>query len=432
MTNSLNPRKLVVIGNGMAAGRVLDETLARDAGRFRIIVFGAEPRFDYNRILLSSVLAGEARRDEIVIHDEAWYRRNNVTLHQGESVVAIDRAAKTVTTATGRSECYDELLIATGSTPILLPIPGADLTGVVTFRDLDDVDAMLRRAERGGRVVVIGGGLLGLEAAAGLRTRGLEVTVLHLMPTLMERQLDAAAGDLLRKALEARGIEVITEAQTQAILGTATVEGVQLSDGRVIASDMVVMAIGIRPNARLAKAAGLAVARGVEVDDAMTTSDPHIRAVGECVEHRGQCYGLVAPLYEMAKIVAARLCGDESAVYRGSIMSTRLKVTGVDLFSAGDFSRGAEDEEIVLRDPARGVYKRIVLRDDHVKGAVLYGDAADGPWLFELSTTQANVSAIRDALIFGRAYANEIPMATVAASRRAVDRSPLSIDAVFP
>ena len=206
MTNSRNPRKLVVIGNGMAAGRVLDETLARDAGRFRIIVFGAEPRFDYNRILLSSVLSGEARRDEIVIHDEAWYRRNKVTLHKGECVVAIDRAAKTVTTATGRSESYDELLIATGSTPILLPIPGADLAGVVTFRDLDDVDAMLRRAERGGRVVVIGGGLLGLEAAAGLRTRGLEVTVLHLMPTLMERQLDAAAGDLLRKAIEARGI----------------------------------------------------------------------------------------------------------------------------------------------------------------------------------------------------------------------------------
>jgi nitrite reductase (NADH) large subunit len=411
-------RKLVVIGNGMAAGRVLEELLERDATRFQIVTFGAEPRVNYNRILLSSVLAGEKDYDEIVIHDEEWYRRNGVTLHKGETVVAIDRAARTVTTASGRSESYDKLLIATGSTPIALPVPGAHLPGVVSFRDLDDVEAMLRQAAKGGRAVVIGGGLLGLEAAAGLRAKGLDVAVVHLMPTLMERQLDPSAGYLLQKAIEKRGIEVLTGARTSRILGEAKVEGVALEGGGVIACDMVVMAVGIKPNARLAAAAGLSVERGVTVDDAMSTSDPDVFAVGECVEHRGTCYGLVAPLFEMAKVVAARLCGDETAVYRGSITSTRLKVSGIDVFSAGDFSQGEDDDEIVLRDPARGVYKRIVLRDNRVKGAVLYGETDDGPWLFDLLKKETDVATMRDTLIFGEAYsggAQADPMAAVAA-----------------
>jgi nitrite reductase (NADH) large subunit len=412
--NGGRPR-LVVIGNGMAAGRVLEELCERSAGAYRITVFGAEPRVNYNRIMLSPVLAGEKRFEDIVIHDDDWYVQRGVRLVKGEAVVAIDRAAKTVVTASGRIEPYDRLLIATGSSPIVIPVPGASLPGVVTFRDLDDVGAMLRAARKGGRAVVIGGGLLGLEAAAGLRAKSMDVTVLHLMPTLMERQLDSSAGYLLKKAMERRGIEVLLGANTKAVVGGSRVAGVQLDDGRIIEADIVVMAVGIRPNARLAKEAGLEVERGVKVDDGLVTSDADIFAVGECVEHRGQCYGLVAPLFEMAKVVAARLCGDAGAAYSGSVTSTKLKVSGVDLFSAGDFTEGEDSDEIVLRDPARGIYKRIVLRDDRIRGAVLYGDTDDGPWLFDLIKKRADISAMRDMLIFGQAYQGGAPLDPMAA-----------------
>ena len=415
------PPKLVVIGNGMAAGRVLEEIFERAPQAYGVTVFGAEPRVNYNRIMLSPVLAGEKSYQDIIIHDEDWYARHNVALRRGEAIVAIDRAAKTIRTADGHLESYDKLLIATGSTPIAIPVHGVTLPGVVTFRDLDDVDVMLRAAAHGGRAVVIGGGLLGLEAAAGLKAKGMEVSVVHLMPTLMERQLDPSAGYLLRKAIERRGIEVLTGANTKVILGETRVAGVRLEDGREIPADMVVMAVGIRPNARLAKEAGLAVERGVKVDDTMRTSDPHIYSVGECVEHRGQCYGLVAPLFEMAKVAAAQLCGDNTAAYPGSVTSTKLKVSGIDLFSAGDFSEGDENDEIVLRDPARGVYKRIVLRDDRVKGAVLYGDTDDGPWLFDLLKKGTDISAQRDTLIFGEAYQGDSPLDPAAAAAAMAD-----------
>ena len=418
MTQPLGSRekpKLVVIGNGMAAGRVLEELLARDATRYEIAVFGAEPRVNYNRIMLSPVLAGEKTYEEIIIHDDAWYAQHGVVLRKGENVVAIDREARTIATASGCVETYDKLLIATGSTPIAIPVHGVTLPGVVTFRDLDDVDAMLRAAENGGRAVVIGGGLLGLEAAAGLKAKGMEVTVLHLMQTLMERQLDPSAGYLLKKAIESRGIEVLTEANTKAILGETHVTGVKLEDGREIEASLVVMAVGIRPNAKLAKEAGLAIARGLMVDDHMRTSDPDIYAVGECVEHRGLCYGLVAPLFEMAKVVAAQLCGERNAAYCGSVTSTKLKVTGVDLFSAGDFSEGDDSDEIVLRDPARGIYKRIVLKGDRVQGAVLYGETDDGPWLFDLLKKETDISAMRDTLILGQSYQGGGPPDPVAA-----------------
>ncbi len=407
--------KLVVIGNGMAAGRMLEELFERAPKAYEVTVFGSEPRVNYNRIMLSPVLAGEKTYEEIIIHDVAWYAKHGVKLRKGETVVAVDRAAKTVTSAQGHVEPYDKLLIATGSTPIAIPVHGVTLPGVVTFRDLDDVDVMLSTAARGGRAVVIGGGLLGLEAAAGLRAKGMDVVVVHLMPTLMERQLDPSAGYLLKKAIERRGINVLTGANTKAILGDAQVRAVMLDDGREIPADMVVMAVGIRPNARLAKEAGLAVARGVKVDDAMRTSDADIYAVGECVEHRGQCYGLVAPLFEMAKVAAAQLCGESAAAYRGSVTSTKLKVSGIDLFSAGDFSEGDENDEIVLRDPARGVYKRIVLRGDRIAGAVLYGETDDGPWLFDLLKKETDIAAMRDTLIFGQAYQGGSPLDPMAA-----------------
>jgi nitrite reductase (NADH) large subunit len=407
--------KLIVIGNGMAAGRVLEELFERSLDAYDVTVFGAEPRVNYNRIMLSPVLAGEKTYEEIVIHNDAWYAQRGVALRKGENVVAIDRAAKTIATASGFVETYDKLLIATGSTPIAIPVHGVTLPGVVTFRDLDDVEAMLRAAEAGGRAVVIGGGLLGLEAAAGLKAKGMEVTVLHLMPTLMERQLDPSAGYLLKKAIEKRGIEVLTEANTKAILGETHVTGVRLEDGREIEASLVVMAVGIRANAKLAKEAGLAIARGLTVDDHMRTSDPDVYAVGECVEHRGLCYGLVAPLFEMAKVVAAQLSGDSSAAYTGSVTSTKLKVSGIDLFSAGDFSEGDDSDEIVLRDPSRGVYKRIVLKGDRVKGAVLYGETDDGPWLFDLLKKETDISAMRDTLIFGQASQGGAPLDPMAA-----------------
>jgi nitrite reductase (NADH) large subunit len=410
-------QRLVVIGNGMAAGRALEELFARAPGAYQVTIFGAEPRVNYNRILLSPVLSGEKQFQDIVIHDEAWYAANDITLHLGKQVVAIDRDARRVIAADGTEAAYDQLLLATGSTPFILPIPGAGLPGVIAYRDLDDVETMLAAARRGGRAVVIGGGLLGLEAAAGLREQGMDVTVVHLMPTLMERQLDQAAGWLLERAMEARGIEVRTKASTRAILGDDRATAVALEDGTEIPADLVVMAIGIRPGTGLARSAGLAVNRGVLVDDAMRTSDPAIVAVGECVEHRGQCYGLVAPLYEMAKVAAATLDGAEAA-YEGSVTATKLKVTGVDLFSAGDFAEGEDRHEIVLRDAARGVYKRLVLKDDRIVGAVMYGETADGPWFFDLLRNATDVSEMRDTLIFGRSYQGGTsldPMAAVAA-----------------
>ena len=396
-------KKLVVIGNGMAAGHTIEQLLARAPSAYAITVFGAEPRVNYNRIMLSPLLAGEKSFSEIVIHDEDWYARHGVSLRRGEKVVEVDRAHKSVRTEGGDIVAYDMLVIATGSQPIVIPVPGADLPGVVTFRDLDDVDAMLAVAKTGGDAVVIGGGLLGLEAATGLASRGMRVAIVHLMPTLMERQLDPDAGELLRAAVEARGIEVLTRVNTRAIVGEARVSGVQFEDGRTLPADLVVMAVGIRPNAALAKSAGLDVKRGVTVDDFMRTSDPAIHAVGECVEHRGACYGLVAPLYDMADVLAARLAGEGGDGFSGALASTRLKVTGIDLFSAGDFSDRPDHQDIVLRNPARGIYKRVVLRNDRIVGAVLYGDAADGGFYFDLLKSGADIAPMRDSLIFGKA-----------------------------
>ena len=395
---------LVVIGNGMAGCRAVEELLARDSGRYRITIFGAEPHVNYNRIMLSPLLAGEKSFDEIVINDRGWYEENRIELIAGDPVLTIDRGSRTVTARSGRSVRYDRLLIATGSEPFIIPVPGKDLPGVVTFRDMNDVEAMLAAAAKGGEAVVIGGGLLGLEAAHGLHLRGMKVTVVHLMPTLMERQLDEAAGWLLKNALEARGQTILTGADTAEIFGHGAVEGVRLKDGREIPASLVVMAAGIRPNVALAREAGLEIGRGIKVDDHMVTTDPAILAVGECVEHAGQVYGLVAPLWEMCRALADGLVGRPSG-YSGSVTSTKLKVSGIDVFSAGDFSGGEAAEDIVLRDAARGVYKRLVLKDQRIVGAVLYGDTADGNWYFDLLRKGEDVSTLRDVLIFGQAFA---------------------------
>lgn len=398
-------RHLVLIGNGMAGIRALEEILDRAPRAFAITVFGAEPHGAYNRILLSPVLAGEKTFDAIVTHDRTWYERNNIELIAGEPVTAIDRAERRVTGANGTMRPYDVLLVATGSNPVIIPVQGHTLPGVIGFRDAADVETMLAASRTGRNAVVIGGGLLGLEAANGLTRNGIATTVLHLPATLMERQLDPVSAELLRADLTGRGLTILTEANTRAIHGTDKVEAVELADGRVLPADLVVMAAGIRPNIALAKDAGLACGRGLRVDDGMLTSDPAIYAVGECVEHRGMVHGLVAPLYEMAKVAADRITDTAETDYVPSVSGTRLKVTGIDMSSAGDFIGDDQTEEIVFRDAARGVHKRLVVRDDRLIGAVLYGDARDATWYLDLIRDGTDIAALRDTLVFGPALA---------------------------
>ncbi len=399
----------------MAPGRMLEHLLDAAPGRYDVTIFNAEPRVNYDRIMLSPVLTGEKEFEQIIIHGDGWYIKNGITLYKGHKITAIDRVAKTVTSDHGVVEPYDKLVIATGSVPLILPVPGNNLAGVLSFRDLDDVNAMMLAAQSRSKAVVIGGGLLGLEAAAGLKMQEMDVTVLHLMPTLMERQLDPAAGYLLQKSIEDRGIKVITKAVTKAILGERKVEGVELADGRVIPATLVVMAAGIRPNIGLAKDAGLDVNRGILAGKGMQTSDPDILAVGECAEVAGQVYGLVAPLYEMARVAAAKLAGDDNAEFVHSDTPTKLKVTGIDLFSLGDFADGDDRQEIVLRDASAGVYKRLVLKDDRIIGTVLFGDTADGAWFNDLKKKQTDISEMRETLIFGQAYQGGTPLDPTAA-----------------
>lgn len=410
--------KLVIIGNGMAPGRMLEHLLEAAPDRYRITIFNAEPRVNYDRIMLSPVLSGEKAYEEIVIHGDGWYIKHGIMLYKGHKIVAIDREAHTVTSDKGVTEPYDKLVIATGSVPFIIPVPGKELPGVLSYRDLDDVGAMLLAAQSRDRAVVIGGGLLGLEAAAGLKERGMDVTVLHVMPTLMERQLDPAAGYLLQKQLEARGITVRTKANTRQIVGDGKVQGVELDTGEIIPATLVVMAVGIRPNVGLAKEAGLEVNRGIITDERMQTSDPDIFALGECVEVDGRVYGLVAPLYEMAKVMAAKLAGADDRRFVHSDTPTKLKVTGIDLYSIGDFADGEDREEIILRDAAAGIYKRVILQDNRIIGTVLFGETADGAWFNDLKKKEVDISEMRDTLIFGQAFqggASADPLAAVAA-----------------
>jgi nitrite reductase (NADH) large subunit len=395
---------LVIIGNGMAAVRLADELSARALGRYAVAVVGEEPRLAYNRVLLSSVLAGEVATSEIELKPRAWWRDRGITLRYGCRATAIDTSARTVALADGTSLPFGKLVLATGSQPIRPAIPGMNLPGVITFRDVNDIWAIWHRAGTGDRVVVIGGGLLGLEAAYGLAKAGARVTVLHLMDRLMERQLDPAAALMLKRAVEAKGIEVVLNADTAEIVGRDRPEAVLLKDGRSIEADAVVVAIGIRPNADLARAAGIAVKRGIVVDDALETNIPGIHAIGECAEHRGLVYGLVEPAYEQARVLADRLTGRD-ARYEGSILATNLKVSGVNVFSAGNFLGSEGADEIVLSDPALGVYKKLVIVDGKLAGAVLFGDTADGLWYLDLIRTASPIDHIRDDLAFGRALA---------------------------
>jgi nitrite reductase (NADH) large subunit len=403
----MQKQKLVVVGNGMAGIRTVEELLALSPDLYDITVLGAEPHPNYNRILLSPVLAGEQKLEDIILNDRQWYSDNGINLLTGKKVVGIDRRNRVVQVDDGAELQYDRLLLATGSNPFMLPIPGANLPGVITYRDIADTNAMIEAAGKFKKAVVIGGGLLGLEAANGLKLRGMDVTVVHIMPWLMERQLDRTAAKMLQRSLEQRGLGFMLEAQTAELLSAqegehaGRVSAVKFKDGTQIEADLVVMAVGIRPNTELAEKIGLHVNRGVVVNDTMQTYDPRIYAVGECANHRGIAYGLVAPLFEMAKVAANHLAQMGIGRYSGSITSTKLKVTGIDLFSAGDFMGGEGCEEITLADPIGGVYKKLVIKDDRLVGACLYGDTADGSWYFKLLRDGTKIHEMRDRLMFG-------------------------------
>lgn len=396
-------RKLVVVGNGMAAVRLLEELLRLAPGLYDITVFGEEPHLPYNRVLLSPVLAGEQGLEDIVLRDAAWYARQGIRLHLGKPVTRIDRVRRQVYGDGQSLAHYDRLVLATGSRPLLLPVAGKELVGILTYRDLNDTQALIESAARFRHAVVIGGGLLGLEAAHGLKQRGMAVTVVHLCDRLMERQLDATAARLLKTALEKKGLRFLLGKRTEHFLERdGRVAGVRFSDGQEIAADVVVVAVGVRPNIELAQAAGLYCERGIVVNDTLQTFDPRIYAVGECVSHRGQGYGLVAPALEMARVCASHLAQRGVSRYPGAHSAAQLKITGIEVFSAGEFQGGGKDtEELVLRDFAQGVYKKLVLRGGKLVGGVLYGDSANAPWYMELMRSGRDVAALRETLLFG-------------------------------
>jgi nitrite reductase (NADH) large subunit len=395
---------LVVVGNGMAAARLVDELAKVALGRYAIAVVGDEPRLAYNRVLLSSVLAGETASHDIELRPASWWRDRGVTLKYGCVATEVDVGRRELKIANEESIAFSRLVLATGSAPLRLNVPGADLAGVHTFRDSRDVDLLLTLAAQKKRVVVVGGGLLGLEAAYGLAKAGAPVTLIHLMDRLMERQLDAPAGELLKSLVERKGIKVLLKANTARLLGETHVEGVELTDGRLIDAEAVIFAAGIRPNIALARDAGIAVNRGIVVDDHLQTAASDIFALGECAEHRGICYGLVEPAYEQARVLAGHLAGGASA-YSGSVVATNLKVSGVAVFSAGDFMGSDGSEAIVLSDVRHGTYKKLVISNGRLTGAVLVGDTADALWYLELIRNQKPIAAIRADMMFGRSLA---------------------------
>ncbi|WP_336929469.1 nitrite reductase small subunit NirD [Acinetobacter tandoii] len=398
--------KLVLVGNGLAGMRCLEDLLDMAPDRYEITVIGEEPWGNYNRIMLSPVLSGEKTVEDIMLHPHAWYSDKSIRFIADDPAVKIDRPRKQVHTQKGIVVDYDRLILATGSKPFVPPVKGVELKGVVSFRDIYDVNTMLEYCENKRNAVVIGAGLLGLEAAYGLKRRGMNVTVLHLMNRIMERQLDDRASQMLRHSIEQKGIRIITEANTEELIGTdGQVRQVRLKDGTVLDADLVVFAVGIRPNISLAQSAGLRTNRGVMVNDTMQTFDPSIYAVGECIEHRSQTFGLVEPLWGQAFICASHLAEHGSLTFKAPTVPTQLKVSGVDVFSAGNFEPIDDFEDIILNDEKRQIYKRIIIQQDKVIGAVLFGDTEDGAWYAELIADQTPISNIRNKLLFGRDFA---------------------------
>ncbi len=397
-------QNLVLVGNGMAGMRTIEELIKLEPTKYNIIVFGDEPYGNYNRIMLSPVLANEKTLEEVMLNDDNWYQKNNVNFEKGKKIAEIDRIHKKVIAEDGTEQSYDKLLIATGSKSFMLPLPGVDKEGVIGFRDVKDVDIMVESAKKYKKAVVIGGGLLGLEAANGLMKQGMNVTVVHINDFLMERQLDKAAATMLQKSLEEKGMKFLMSHASDEILGEQRVTGLSFQNGTIIETDLLVMAVGIKPNLELAKTSGIHCERGIVVNDALQTFDPSIYAIGECVQHRGNVYGLVAPLFEQAKVAANHLAELGYGRYEGTVTSTMLKVTGISLFSAGDFHGDEDTEELLFTDFASGTYKKLILRDNVIVGACLYGDTIDGSWYFQLMKDGTNISDFRDSILFGQAH----------------------------
>jgi nitrite reductase (NADH) large subunit len=399
--------KLVLIGNGMAGMRTIDELFKLAPDKYEITVFGAEPHGNYNRIMLSPVLAGDKTIDDIITHDIEWYERKGIKLYTNTTVKEIDRVNKLVIAEDGIIANYDKLIIATGSNPFMLPLPGRDLEGVISFRDINDVNEMIKTAKTHKKAVVIGGGLLGLEAANGLRIQGMDVTVVHRSESLMNMQLDADAAALMQTELEATGLKFLMNHDTEALTGNGRVEKIRFKDGTEIEADLVVMAVGVRPNIELVKASGILCERGILVDDTMQTYTPNIYAVGECVQHRTLTFGLVAPLFEQAKVCANHLAEMGISIYLTAPTATKLKVTGINLFSAGDFLGDEDSEVLTYRDESRFVYKKLVLNNNKIIGTVLYGDTQDGNWYFSMLSEQKDISAIRENMLFGQQFVDD-------------------------
>jgi nitrite reductase (NADH) large subunit len=400
--------RLLIIGNGMTSVRLVEALVRRAPGRFAITVAGAESEAGYNRVLLSALLAGDVGKPDIELKRRDWYAANGVNLITGEAVTAIDAGANIAMLASGKAIAFDQCVFATGSDAIRLPLPGNDLAGVITFRDLGHVAAMERAAVEGRSVAVIGGGLLGIEAAYGLARRGAKVSLIHVMDRLMERQLDATAADYLVRAIRVKGIRVMLARKTECIAGEGAASALELAGGERVPADLVVFAAGIRPNAALAAATGLAVNRGILVDDHMAASLPGFHAAGECAEHHGQVYGLVEPCHAQAETLAARLCG-EDARFEGMVLATNLKVSGVPVFSAGDFLGAEGTSSVVMQDRAAGAYRKLVFAGERLVGCLLLGEADDGLWLLEMIRNGGDVGAMRERLIHGREHADASP-----------------------
>jgi nitrite reductase (NADH) large subunit len=399
--------KLVLIGNGMAGMRTIDELLKLAPDKYDITVFGAEPHGNYNRIMLSPVLAGDKTIDDIITHDIEWYERHGIQLYTNTTVTEIDRINKRVKAGNTLSVAYDKLILATGSNPFMLPLPGSNLDGVISFRDINDVNEMIKTAKTHQKAVVIGGGLLGLEAANGLRIQGMDVTVVHRSKSLMNMQLDFDAAALMQTELEATGLKFLMDYDTKELLGEQRVEKVRFSHGEEVDADLVVMAVGVRPNIQLAKDSGIVCERGILVDDTLQTYTPNIYAVGECVQHRNLTFGLVAPLFEQAKVCANHLAEMGISSYLTAPTATKLKVTGINLFSAGDFIGDESSEVLTYKDPSRFIYKKLVLNNNQIIGTVLYGDTQDGNWYFSLLNEKQDISEIRENILFGQQFVDE-------------------------
>ncbi|MFI9033373.1 nitrite reductase large subunit NirB [Staphylococcus pasteuri] len=377
-------KKLVMIGNGMAGLRTIEEILERDDERFDITIIGKEPYPNYNRIMLSNILQNKMSVEETIMNSYDWYDEHNIKLINNDPAIKIDRNKQKVMTESGIEVDYDQCIFATGSKAFVLPIKGSDFPSVIGWRTIDDTKRMMEIAKSKKHSIVIGGGLLGLECARGLLDQGMEVTVIHLAEWLMEMQLDAKAGQMLKADLEKQGMNFELQANTKEILGEEDVEAVRLADGRVLEADLVVMAVGIRPYTELAKQSDLEVNRGIVVNDMMQTSDPNIYAVGECAEHQGKVYGLVAPLYEQGKVLADYLTDNDTEGYKGSTTFTSLKVSGCDLYSAGQIVESPEIKGIEIFNSVDNNYKKVFLKDGEVVGAVLYGNTDDGSRFYNM------------------------------------------------